>query len=190
MPRIYSVLLASVVLLLGCRTVKFGDTSSPYYRPSKGSIVILHSDLEFQPQTARVFLQRGKTYGYGGIDRYYPWCYFQLYTVKDSIQTLNADTFEVYKVASRTEWVVEHGTMHLAGVRIQFGTDNFTAMSGDGGPSTETAVVQMRLRSEKQPQIFQLACGGAEENPVLSKPPSIDEIRAALGKIATLRLPE
>jgi len=189
MPRIYSMLFASMVLLLGCQTHKVGDPSSPYYPPHEGSIVILHKDLEFPPETARIFLQRGKTHAYPGFDHYYPWCYFQLNTIKNTTQTLSADTFEVYRVVSRTEQVVENGPVHLAGLRIQFETDFVMASSGGGGPTTVTAVVQMWLRSERQAEIRKLVCGGAEENPAIARPPSINEIRAALGEIATLQLP-
>jgi hypothetical protein len=60
---------------------------------------------------------------------------------------------------------------------------------GDG-PSSETAVVQMWLHSDRQPQIRKLVCGGAEENPAIAKAPSIDQIRTSLGEIATLQLAE
>jgi hypothetical protein len=184
------MLCASLFILTGCQTSKVGDPASPYYPPPTGSAVILNNDLEIPPETARIFLQRGKTYGYHGFDRYTPWCYFELNTIKNTTQTLGADTFEVYKVSSRTEQVVENGTIHLAGVNIQFGTDVFMAKGGSDGPSSETAVIQMWLRSEQQAQIRKLVCGGAEENPAIVKAPSIDQIRAALGEIATLRLAE
>ena len=190
MPRFSPLLFAPLVFLLGCQTAKIGDPSSPYYPPPRGSAVILNSDLEIPPETARIFLQRGKIYGYHGFDRYFPWCYFELETVKNTAQILSVDTFEVYKVVSRTERVVENGPIHLAGVRIQFGTDLLLSKGGSDGPSTETAVVQMWLRSEKQAQIRKLVCGGAEENPAIVKAPSIEQIRTALGEIATLQLAE
>ena len=190
MLRSYSLIFASLFALIGCQTSKVGNPASPYFPPPTGSAVILNNDLEIPPETARVFLQRGKIFAYHGFDRYTPWCYFELTTVRDTTQTLEADTFEIYKVVSRTEQVVEHGPIRLARVSIQFGSDFFMAKGGSDGPSSETAVIQMWLRSERQTQVRKLVCGGAEENPAIARAPSIDQIRGALGEIAILRLAE
>lgn len=190
MLRFYTLLFAPLCLLSGCQTPKVGNPASPNYPPPAGSIIILNQDLEFPPETARTFLQRGKTFTYNDFDRYFPWCYFELQTVKSTPQILSADTFEIYRVTSRTEQVVENAAIQLAGLGVQFGTDTLLVMDGGGGPATETAVVQMWLRSERQAQIRKLVCGGAEENPAIVKAPSIDQMRISLGEIATLRLAE
>ncbi len=190
------VLFVPLLITLGCQTVKKGDTASPFFPPPNGSTVILHQDLEIPPQTARVFLQRGQTYGYYGFNRYYPWCYFKLNTVVDATQTLRADTFEVYRVVSTEEQVVENEPIRLAGVSLESGGDLQTdgalrlAIGGGDGPSTIVQVVQLWLRSEKQQDIRTMVCGGAEDNPSLVVPPSILQIQGALGSIATLKLPE
>jgi hypothetical protein len=176
--------------------VKVGDTDSPFFAPPKDSTVILHENLQFAPQTARVFLQRGQTHQYG-FNRYYPWCYIQVNAVVDAPQTLRADTFEVYRVVSREEQVVEHEPIRLAGVAIERGGDLQTGQdlrlavgNGGGGPSTVTQTVQLWLRSEKQSNIRKMVCGGAEDNPATALPPSILEIQGALGAIATLKIPQ
>lgn len=183
------VLLAPLALSLGCQTVKVGDIDSPFFAPPKGSTVILHENLEIAPQTARVFLQRGQIYRYGGINRYYPWCYFQINTVEDATQELGADTFDVYRVVSRTEEVVENQPIRFAGLSSKTAGGIMLAYGG-GGPPTVTQTVQLWLRSEKQADIRKMVCGGAEDNPATVVPPSILEIKGALGATATLKLPE
>lgn len=184
------VLLAPLILTLGCQTVKVGDTDSPFFAPPKGSTVILHENLQFAPQTARVFLQRGQTHQYG-FNRYYPWCYIQVNTVVNTPQTLRSDTFDVYRVVSRSEEVVENEPIRLAGVSIQTGEGVRLAVGdGGGGPSTVTQTVQLWLRSDQQSDVRKMVCGGAEDNPATALPPSILEIQGALGAIATLKIPQ
>lgn len=190
MLRIYALLFASLCLLLSCQSAKVGNPTSPNYPPPAGSVIILNQDLEIPPETTRVFLQQGKVYGYHGFDRYLPWCYFELEKLKSTTQILSADTFEIYRITSRTEQVVENTAVHLAGLGVRPATDTLVAMSGGDGPSTETAVVHMWLRSERQSDIRKLVCGGAEENPAIVQAPSIDQIRTSLGEIATLQLLE
>ena len=48
----------------------------------------------------------------------------------------------------------------------------------------------MRLSSAEQPDVYRLVCRGGEDNPADAIPPSIQEMRRALGDYATLQLPE
>ena len=186
-------LLVPLGLTLGCQTVEFGDPESPFFPPPKGSTVTLHQDLEFFPQTARVFFQRGITYGYYGFNRYYPWCYIQINTVVDAPQTLKANTFEVYKVVSRTEQVVENEPIRVADMSTQWGDDvrlAFGGGNGGDGPATVYETVQLWLRSDQKSDVRKMVCGGGEDNPALVLPPSIKEIQHALGSFATLEIPQ
>ncbi len=185
--RVVAVLVP-LALLLGCQTTKVGDLDSPFFAPPKGSTVILHKNLDIAPRTGRVFLQRGQAYRYGGVNRYFPWCYFQINTVEDGTQELRANTFVVYRVVSRMEEVVQNQPIRLAGLPSKTAGDLLLAYGG-GGPPTVTQTVQLWLRSEQQSDIRKMVCGGAEDNPATVVPPSIIEIKGALGAFATLTLP-
>ncbi len=62
------------------------------------------------------------------------------------------------------------------------------AFSGEGGVTRHTQVFLFRLHSERQPQVRQLNCGGAFEDPGLAQWPTLQDITRALGDHATLRL--
>jgi hypothetical protein len=51
-------------------------------------------------------------------------------------------------------------------------------------------VIYMRLSSEEQPDVLNIACGGSTDDPSAVAPPSIDGIRSALGGLASLLLPD
>ena len=181
--------LAALTLLAGCQAPQVRDEASPNFLPPKGSLVILHDDMQIPPQSARVFLQRGQFYGYHGIDLYYPWCAFEVNDVSESTQILRANTFEIYRVHIRTEQVVDNTKTQLAS--LAFGPNKawHLVMDGSGGPTTVTKVLVMWMDSPNQSNIRKLTCGGSEENVALARTPSVNQIRAALGDVATLELP-
>jgi hypothetical protein len=181
--------LATFVLLASCQSPQVRDQNSPNFLPPKGSLVILHDDMQISPQSARVFLQRGRLVGYHDLDRYYPWCSFEVNDVSDSTQILRANTFEIYRVYIRSEQVVENTKTRLA--QLTVGAHKVWHLSGDGsgGPTTVTKVIVMWMNSPTQSNIRKLTCGGSEENEALARTPSVMQIRAALGDVATLKLP-
>jgi hypothetical protein len=181
--------LATFVLLAGCQSPQVRDQDSPNFLPPKGSLVILHDDIQIPPQSARVFLQKGRLVGYHAVDHYYPWCAFEVNEVSDSIQILRANTFEIYRVYIRTEQVVDNTTTPLA--KLTVGARKAWPLSGDGsgGPTTVTKVIVMWMNSLAQSNIRKLSCGGSEENEALARTPSVMQIRTALGDVATLELP-
>jgi len=185
---IFSV-LAALVLLAGCQVPQVRDEASPNFLPPKGSLVILHDAIQIPPESARVFLQRGQFHGYHGIDLYYPWCAFEVNDVSESTQVLQANTFEIYRVYVRTEQVVDNTKTQLAG--LAFGPNKawHLVMDGSGGPTTVTRVVVMWVNAQNQSDIRKLTCGGSEENVALARTPSVAQIRAAFGDVATLELP-
>jgi hypothetical protein len=183
--------LVTFVLLAGCQSPQVRDEASPNFLPPKGTLVILHDDMQIPSQSARVFLQRGRLIGYYGLDRYYPWCAFEVNDVSDSTQILRANTFEIYRVYIRTEQVVENTNTQLAKLTVgahqawHFIVDG----NGGGGPTTVTKVIVMWMNSPTQSNIRKLTCGGSEENEALARTPSVMQIRGALGNVATLELP-
>jgi hypothetical protein len=182
--------LVTFVLLAGCQSPQVRDQDSPNFLPPKGSLVIVHDDMQIPPQSARVFLQRGRLVSYHDVDRYYPWCAFEVNDVSDSTQILRANTFKIYRVYIRTEQVVDNTKTQLAKLTIGAPRQIWHLTGdGNGGPTTVTKVIVMWMTSPTQSNIRKLTCGGSEENEALARTPSVMQIRAALGDFATLELP-
>jgi hypothetical protein len=61
---------------------------------------------------------------------------------------------------------------------------------GDDGPGMYFEEVRMTLRADQQSDIRELACRGVMTDPGWIEPPTLAEIREALGQYATLKVPE
>jgi hypothetical protein len=178
--------LVLVVASAGCTTIlaPAPDPSSPFYRVPEGSVVELRQALEVRPGTTRTWLQFGQALG-GRFDRYAPNCNFEIWTIDhERSQHILPGDFVVRRVQNVREEVVRaDAPLRLAAWRLAEG-----GIDG-GGPSMVYEGYHLWLENPQQRDVRRLTCRGAFADPWEAYPPSIDEMRAALGKIATLRLP-
>jgi hypothetical protein len=131
---------------------------------------------------------------YGGVDRYYPSCNFELRQVSEFPQQILPGSFEITKVRRRDEEIVRGTRLLLAsraGYPLRAGSELLLADAGvdAGGPSMIMHTVRMNLFSAKQPGVFMLTCRGALDDPPRAEYISIDEMRLALGDKARMLLP-
>jgi len=171
--------------MAGCASLYMADPDSPYWLPPVGSVVELKQVLEVPPRSARVFLQQGTLVAKTAVNLYLPSCNFAVTPVfEDRSQTILPDSFQVVRVTGQREEVVQqapaarYAALYLAGGQP------------DGGSTMIMHLVHLWLESPKQPDVRRLSCRGALDDPPLAKRPSVTQMRAALGPIAELRLPE
>ena len=155
------------------------DLANPYQSPPVGSTIVLKEPLTIPPSRTRLFLQQGSAMLLGDFDRYKPNCNFEVRSLTDLRQTISPDAFIVTKVQRMmTEVVRVHGAKPLP---MPAGLD-------DQGTPMITRGVHLWLGSEKQPDVMRLTCRGAFDDMWAAQPPSIQEIRQALGDLAELVL--
>lgn len=162
------------------------DPSSRFYMPPVGTVVRINQELRVPGGWARVFLQRGETVSYGGLDRYFPSCNFELSTVDEMPQLIPPGSFTVIDVRRRDEEVVRYRP-------VQYASRWMLADSGgmdSGGPSMVMRTVRMKLESDEQPGMYMMTCRGGMDDPPSAIEISINEMRVALGDKATIVLPE
>lgn len=179
--RAHVCLVISIAVLGGCALVSMpGDTSSPFFRVPHGSVLEIHEPVRIPPGRATVWLQRGGVAA--GQDWWHPGCSIEVRTLdREAVQTVQPGLFAVHRV-QQVEWsaapspvgtvmVASLGSVHSAGERwLWLG-------------------YHLSLESAAQPDVMRLTCVGAYARAFEVRPPSIDEIRAALGRVATLHLP-
>ena len=112
---------------------------------------------------ASLILQSGEIGSARAIKQYYPNCNLRLRTKTDAPQTVEADEFVISKVV--------------------YGND---VVAGD---NVRRYYTEMQLRSEKQPNVFLLACQQWNKPPDSSYV-TVDQIRVVLGEMFTLQLTE
>lgn len=167
------------LLLASCAAPTIVDENSHLYPPPVGTVVELHTDVRIAPDRARATIQRGAV-SPTGVHPFAVWCQLEVRDVLPAPQVVHADTFRVHKVGSETTQVVETDSLqHVAGVDVQ-----------NQGSSDVTRIWHLWLTSERQPNVLRMSCGGAFDAPYWAEFPSVQEIRATLGAVASLHLPQ
>ncbi len=145
-----------------------------------GYRVILHKPLTIVPEVARVFLQAGKAFPQNGLDEYEPHCSFEVRKVlPEQLQTIEPDTFKVTRVQRLMEEVVWLRPVQVASLQL-------TSAAVDSGSSDIFEGYHFWLYSEQQPDVLRMTCRYILTEPWNSRPPTLEEMRFALGDFATI----
>ncbi|MES9830456.1 MAG: hypothetical protein ABW201_19560 [Candidatus Thiodiazotropha sp.] len=151
----------------------------PYNLPPVGSKLVLMQEVAIEPGTTRTFLQRGRTTTLGDFNRYRANCNFEVENLSDKVQRIEPDIFIIKKVQRLITEVVRQYNRRSGTIDVEF---------GDPGSPMVTQGYHLWLSSEKQPDVMRMTCRGSFDDLSRSEPPSINEIREALGNIAELML--
>jgi hypothetical protein len=185
-PRRLAALAAalSVVLLAGCglSPIARQDTGSPFYPVPEGSVIDLHEPVQIRPGVTRAWIQRGEPTGQR-FDRYAVSCNFEVRELDyDNAQVIEPGRFEVRRTQQVREEVVRKSSPVLLAGLLTLG-----GMDGDGSAMIHEGY-HLWLDNPDQPDVMRLTCRGAFDDAGDALPPTIDQIRAALGPVATLEL--
>jgi len=183
-------LVAGLGLLTACSAALVTDPRARFYVPSPGSQVTVKQRLQIAGGQTRVFLQDGKLIPKASrVDEYMINCSFELNTLADTPRYIEAGVYTVSRSWREEKEIVQHkpATLHLAAaqavnLRLSEGTDD--------GPTMTFEEIRMRLQSEQPSDIRELACRGILNDPSLIEPPTLAEIRQALGDYASIKVPE
>ncbi|MET0028140.1 MAG: hypothetical protein ABW101_10930 [Candidatus Thiodiazotropha sp.] len=173
-------LVLGLLMLTACSqtSITVRDDTNPYHPPAVGDRVQLLEPLELPPETARIFLQNGEPMVLHAFDRYKVNCNFEVRTLKPETQTIQPDEFIIKRVQALMVEVVKREPSGRGGL-MRVGMD-------DSGSSSVTRGYHLWLESEQQPDVMRLSCRGAFDYMWDATPPSIQEIRQALGSRARL----
>jgi hypothetical protein len=175
------VLLIPLFLLQACGPLTIRDAATKTHVPIGSGSLELHREVRFPRERTRVFFQDGELVP--TLNEFKPHCQLEIGPLRDEVQTVRPDRFEISRISTRIDPVVMLQPVRLAAVGMRVG-----AFSGDGGVTRQTQVFLFRLHSERQPQVRQFNCGGAFEDPGLAQWPTLQDIARALGDYATLHL--
>ena len=177
------LLLCLLLPLQACTPLTIRDADTNAYVPMQAGSLELHREVQFPRERTRVFFQDGAPVPV--INEFKPHCQLEIGPLRDEVQRVQPDHFEVTRIATRIDPVVMTQPVRLAALGMGIGA-SFGGM--DGGVTRQTQVFLFRLHSERQPQVRQLNCGGAFEDPGLAQWPTLQDIARSLGDHATLRL--
>jgi hypothetical protein len=153
------------------------DEHSEYTRIPAGSSLTLNQSIHIAANSLSVYMQDGNIKPYSTIDKYYPHCKFELYTLSENARTVQPDTFKIVRVVDDTDMSSLQPPMY-ASLRI-------ADSSSDGGPSVVSFTTSMYLKSKTQSDVYRMTCMHWDlinESRYLS----IAEMRNAMGNVFTL----
>lgn len=176
--------LPLLLVLAACQPLSSYPVDSPWYQPPAGAEWVLNRSIEIPPDSATVRFQFGQIVR--GLNEFEPNCVFELTTVRTTPQPVAPQTFVITKVRSGSSFRNSMRAPGLRFVKTHLGAD-------DSGPTRYFYKTEMFLRSDKQPNVLMLTCQHAWESGSSSfeyqRPPTVAEMREALGAYFTLRLP-
>lgn len=175
------IFILSLAGLYSCSSLYDGGNYGEVgYYPPVASKIIINKPLMVLPDKAGFYIQDGQHKG-GAHSRFAPYCYIRYVDVKQSSRMIQADTFVVKSSRIETRLIVENKLK-----RLPYQTVSYRLV--DSTPSDIVEVVSMRIYSPNQPDVYLLECGGVEAHPAEVEPPTISDIRRAMGNLMTLNL--
>ncbi|MEN8180431.1 MAG: hypothetical protein ABFS39_17665 [Pseudomonadota bacterium] len=172
-------------LLVGCSQngLKTMDADTYWALPAVGATLELHKPLSVPAGHTRVFLQRGEVVSKQRFDRYAPSCNFEVRTLSEQSREIKPEPFLITRVQRETAEVVQqqYFPVILAGLNL--------AGMDDGLPMIVRSV-HLWISTDLQPDVMRVTCRGAFDDLPDADPPSIEQMRQALGGYASLQLPE
>lgn len=175
-------LLILTLAMAACQPLSSYPPNSPYYQPPANGQLILNRAIEIPPDRATLRFQFGKAVQ--RVHEYDTHCIFEVTTLSEHPQHIEPDRFVITKVRS--------GSSLYPALRSQPGLMHAGWVYDDSAPTHYYYRTEMFLRSERQPQVLMLTCQhvwvvGTDWS--RQRPPTLAEMRQALGDYFTFSLP-
>lgn len=177
--------MALLLATHGCSRLAVTDPAALYYLPPSGSQVVVKQRLEIPPGMTRVYLQHGKVIAKSARNDYAVNCNFEINTLGDAPRFIEPGIFTITRSQRRTDSIVGLEPLHVASLNLAG-----SMMERDDGPPLQFEEVRMSLASTPPTDVRELACRGVMTFPAEIVPPTLAEMRRALGDYAEIRVPE
>lgn len=179
--KIVIAAVVSALVLAGCQGSSSafvrGETGVDKFVQLEGAGIVLNQALSVAPGKARVFVQNGLVSA--GFNSYKTHCAFEITSVRHDGVSINPDTFVISKVQRQVQPVVSARPVQVAGLTL------FSGLGGGGAQSYYDGY-HFWLTSANQPEVRRMSCFGVYAQPYELYPPTLEEIRQALGLIAEI----
>lgn len=182
-PLNMMVIPLSVILFAkGCATLVSPDPDSPYSRVPEGSELDIRRTIEVPPGRTRVFFQAGRETA--NFDHYVPNCNIEVDRLDyESVQYVAPGVYRIRRVQRHMEEIVTIDYPQVAALGVELAD-----LGGDDGGDIMIYDGYHLWLEGADPNLMRLTCRGVLADPVDARPPSVNQIHAALGESMSLRL--
>jgi hypothetical protein len=177
-------LLGVLVLLAGCETLIQEAPRGRWIEITPGSALRLHEPIRIPEDRARVWLVNGRLSRNSA--NYRTACALEVRRLsRDGPQTIPAGAIRITRI--QNYWTEVAAAIRPRGdIGLRFAS---YGDSGDSGHSMIRTGYHFWLDDSVNPNLRRLTCLGVLADPPEADPPSLREIDAALGGLATLEVP-
>jgi len=176
--RVWVFVAVVSLFVAGCHT--YDPTSGYYGNPlGPGAELQIMSELVVPGGLARVYVQYGKTMGYGAMNQYAPFCYFLMRDPLPVAQTIHPGVLRVKSVSLNQTEVSRLLPTRVAAAGL------FADSDGRGVIALQS---YMRVSADGQPDVYALVCSGAFAAPMEAKPIRLHELKQVFGGLVEIRV--
>jgi hypothetical protein len=177
----FIILVLVALSLAACRAGMQVGGGHTLFRVLPGSEFILHADIVIPPGQLRASFQGGQLLN--GASEFEPRCELELRDFSEEPQTIHAGNYRIDSVRGMDRYVLrpDENIMLAAAGGWQLAT---------GGTDSQwyMRTYHMKLQSDVHAEAPALICGGAYNYAFYVRYPSMEEMLAALGDYAVLKL--
>lgn len=166
--------LALFLLLSACAMPVVDRFDYPPYKIPVGSVLVLNQAITIPAGHTRAIIQHGKVVTRKQSDQYYPYCEFEVLTLKDTDQVVNPDRFIVHKFSRQRD--TSSQTVMFASLSM-FGFD----------PPLIAYNTILYLSSQKQPDVYRISCMYWTDDS-LDNFLTVNQLKKTLGNLFTLQI--
>ncbi len=170
---------AALFTLIGLLLAGCSSWVPDYSDEDSGYRLVLHQPLTVAAGNARVYLQGGKMLPSLGFNQYAVSCNLEIRKLSEQPQTIEPETFVVTRIQHLMEEVASWRPVVLASLTL-------AGAEVDSSPADIFLGYHFWLHSETQPDVLRMTCRGAFSEPWDAQYPTLGEIAATLGDLATL----
>lgn len=178
-----STILVLVVLSACSSVYETKDENSYYYAVPVGSSIVLNQEVTISGDQVATYVQNGELMSYDAVNKYYPNCKFEIYTMSEQSRTVEPDAFEIIKVVDEIEsssikksiQLAVRGNAYAFGMLDRSYVFNYATM--------------MYLKSEKQKDVYRMTCQHWEDMRD-DRYLTVAQMRQAMGDVFTLEIKE
>ena len=179
---LFEVLLVVIVLfaLVGCAPPPYVDEAG---RPPQ--VLELRQDVAIPEGRARVFIQSGRIVS--SPDEFTPHCALEIRHLSGPPRTVPSGIYPVTRIQQvMTEVVLVVPSRQLAQVSVGIGIRFGGASEKDTSPSDIFEGYHFWLADSANVGLMRLTCFGARDMPAEAEPPTLADLRRALGSVGRL----
>lgn len=166
-------------MLFACSVNDTRDESSVFFAVPVGSVLKLNTDVTISGDQVATYVQNGKLMSYDAVDKYYPNCKFEIYTMSEQSRKVEQDTFEIIKVVDEVESssIQKNTQLAVLGNTYAFGMLDRSYVFN--------YATMLYLKSAKQKDVYRMTCQHWEDLRD-DRYLTITQMREAMGEVFTL----